>query len=445
MDIDRPRRRVIWVVVACLAVGAAASARMDRSPEAPAAARTTQAEARDRAWFDHITSRVDAYAGDTADIGVVHVERPHHMIFRGRDGWLFHGYHDAWSCGGQELQVAELVERVGLAARLLRTSGRDVVLSLVPPKREVMAAFLTPELERFLRCDSAFVDALRAGLTPMNGFIDLRPSLRDAERAGERVWYRDDAHWTPRGAWELTTRVLDAFAPRLAGTEHLRTSRPERRRGDIVRIMGTSVSEDVPRWTIDRPGVSTTRTIEKLPPVPDGTVYDIWRYRTKGPGVLEGRTLMLQDSFGKVVAPQLAMYTRTLTAVHWGAAPRIIGAEAALAERVVLEFIAPFTVAGFSGGSARTPEALAAALRDDLPTRDVMLDIGPIALRAGDKVLLTQAPVGSAEIRASDGDWQTLALPVVRADGWRAAVLPYRRVELRSPFPLAAEVVELPG
>jgi hypothetical protein len=440
----RARLRVPAIVTIAVLFAAGASMRVNSAPrQEPARTRIVPS---DDKWFDGLTRRLRDLGAEGASVGRYRAMKPYHVIFRGNDGWLFHGLHDAWSCAAGTPALAPVIRTIDLSARVIRASGRPTVVALVPPKREIVGDALPPSLRRFLSCDVPFTDTLRGGLARVEGSIDLRRPLAAARSAAVPVWYRDDAHWTPRGAWELTSRAIAAFSPGLADDSDLRVTGRERRTGDIARVLGDREGELVPTWRIDRAGVTSSKTSVPQPPGPDGKTFMSWRHRTTAPAgtpMLRGRTTLFHDSFGKMVATQLASYADDLTAVHWGTTVRAITDAVQRSERVVMEFISPFAVGSFTGDAARTPEALAVALRSDLPTRGVLLDVGPIDGREGDKLLLTQAPVGAIEIRTPGSTWRALELTPTDTSGWRATRLPRARTQIRSLIPLSAQLVEL--
>jgi hypothetical protein len=98
-----------------------------------------------------------------------------------------------------ETILIEVPNTISNYARLVRASGREPII-VIPPNRWRFFASLDnvfsvpPSHDRILE---GTVAALRAeGIT----VVDILPALREAHRNGIDVFYRDDHHWTARGA-----------------------------------------------------------------------------------------------------------------------------------------------------------------------------------------------------------------------------------------------------
>jgi hypothetical protein len=401
-------------------------------------------------WLERLSRRVRA---EHIDAFVSRAE----VIFRGRDGWTFHALHDAWSCERprHEDLIQDSLADLALSVRIIRATGRPLLVALVPTKAEVYADRLGPRLERFLTCHAPFLARVRRAVRRTPGSLIVADAMAAARRAGdERLYYRDDTHWTPRGAWMLTRSIVNGFAPDLIEPDDLRDLGSITHVGDNVRTMGSARTEQVNDLRVLRGGATATLTgSEFLKPRERGSQpRRHWRTgHDERAKVMGGTTLFLIDSFGRAVARQLAPYTEELDEMHWLAPETSQLVEAVTgASRVVMQFISYFAVLAFRDVHPDLPLHLAVGLREELRSHTVELSTRPARVGStGAHILVTRDPLDGLLVRRTDGDWTDIRVvatePGARVGaGWRAAVLPDGPLEVRTRERVTARILEIP-
>lgn len=127
--------------------------------------------------------------------------------------WLFFpGRREAFTSAERERATDIAVEKIVSAAREMEKAGVKLVVQLIPDRARLYAdkAYedgLPPEKARFL---PDVVRRLReAGLAVQ----DLTPAFAHAREEGLQVFYRDDHHWTFRGAERAAQEAVALVAP----------------------------------------------------------------------------------------------------------------------------------------------------------------------------------------------------------------------------------------
>ncbi|KRF34987.1 alginate O-acetyltransferase AlgX-related protein [Nocardioides sp. Soil805] len=217
-------------------------------------------------------------------------------VVTGRDGYLFFGADFDLSCGSGQTFARDL-RQLGEVAAAIASSGREVVWTVVPDK----STTLVDRLPATTPHDACFRDNQRwqehlLGAVDEDHYVDSLALLREADEAGEQVYWRGDSHWTSYGAslWlqELVDRLDPGLAERLVVTDGT-----AERTGDLYVETG--------RDDVEEARSAAFATGAAVEGVPGGPVFDPgrdewgplqWRSRP-AEGLHPGRTLVIGDSF----------------------------------------------------------------------------------------------------------------------------------------------------
>jgi hypothetical protein len=131
------------------------------------------------------------------------------------------------------------------------------------------------------------------------------------------VYLDRDTHWTEYGGMSMVEQIVERVAPGLYDPAEVTVAGVEPLEGDLTRILGLPETYDVVDLAVDRLGVSTTELDEQAV---DGS-YPIRRFVSDAPTapMVEGRTVMLFDSFSFPIIEEMTPYFEELTLVHWDA------------------------------------------------------------------------------------------------------------------------------
>ena len=162
-----------------------------------------------------------------------------------------------------------------------------------------------------------------------------------AERAAnptKQLYFRQDTHWTPLGAVIATRALVESLAPGVWDDAEMPVQGFASYNTDLSRLMGLPTKERVPRLVI-RPGVKVERTTVATN-VDLKSARDIGHY-TVDPAApaVEGRTLILYDSFFRTNEVRIAPWFRDSVWVHANDLERSpeLGADLGAFDHVVIE------------------------------------------------------------------------------------------------------------
>jgi alginate O-acetyltransferase complex protein AlgJ len=236
-------------------------------------------------------------------------------VIAGTHGWLY--LQDVFDRACHEFVPVDTATARWLALiRLIRASGRRVVLVVAPDKSTVYPGFVkasTPNLACSRTGEAALWDAIGSTRARRAGVIGLRRALlADKARTPAQLYFRKDSHWTAVGALALVRRVVPALDPRVhvLGDE-VRDSGPMTYTGDLTLLLGAPATDRAP-----------TRAIR----------------RARGAARIPGDALLVDDSFGQHAFPLLAPYFADLHQAAWSV-PATILQQLPAARTVVLEVV----------------------------------------------------------------------------------------------------------
>ena len=212
-----------------------------------------------------------------------------------------------------------------LRAAASRT-GRSITVAIAPDKSSVLKDLLGPRRDALMACSDRVRTATEQtwGGRPGAPVLTTWKALEAADTAPDRIFLPGDSHWTSEGSliWaQALIRGLVAQGdapPELAGAPKAERGGQVAADGDLYRLMGISRPGTVPEFLVKRPEVNIRA---KSLPSPSGrgvAVFKAWPADASDPAPLvEGRTLVVDDSFFSRAEGQLAPYFQDLQVMHW--------------------------------------------------------------------------------------------------------------------------------
>ena len=217
-------------------------------------------------------------------------------VVEGRDGYLFIGTDFDLGCGsGAEFE--DYLGNLGRLATVIADSGRDVVWTVAPDKSTTLVDRLPAKVPqgRCFRQNQRWQEHLLASEDDPH-YVDTLQILRDADEAGEQVYWRGDSHWTSYGASLWLLAALERLDPAVVDAVEVVPGEAERN-GDLYVMDERDDVETAPSAVF-----STDSTIKPVPgtkpfePGKDEWGPLEWR-NVPGDDLVQGRTLVIGDSF----------------------------------------------------------------------------------------------------------------------------------------------------
>ena len=266
-------------------------------------------------------------------------DSPNARVHLGRNGWLFYDVSFTRACEGID-SPSRIVQRLRRVAHILDDSGRKVIVTIVPDKHAVYPEMLGDALP-WASCAMEQRSLLRAAIAaaPPHGYIDLWDQLETLkkEQPDPLLYIPTDSHWSSRSAAELSQSLVHAIDPGIWNPSALHRKAEKSHFGDLNKMMGRWARTPTSQYRVEREGVNSEAYSETRKGSPSAR-----RYRVKSPvntRMIEGRTLVIHDSFMYSAIPLLTPYFRDITFIHWQSAEHAPGlaAEFAAAKTVVIE------------------------------------------------------------------------------------------------------------
>lgn len=348
-----------------------------------------------------LTARVDRAFGDSTNPDVV----------VGRDGWLFLRASVDQPCR-TDAELDELARALERADRLVASTGRELINVVAPDKASVRPDRL-PSTPTCVLHNARRIDALATSAT----VVSVWPETAELAAGDERAYRRFDTHWTTRGAAPTARAVVDLLG-RWDETALVDASSIEST-GDLSVLAGLPQSEPEPR-AVSRPGPNPPDATEVPFTDRDGDVVEripVKRSETDWPGAIDGRTVLLHDSFGDRFADLTSAYFADITTIG-DPSPRRSAAAVVAAERIIRLEVQRLFLTSVVGNDLAAEFAI--ALQDEL--RPVPID--------GDC---------AAGCTVDGGGSETYLIATLDADATAASVeVSGRRFELDALTPAAA-------
>ncbi|MGQ0710611.1 MAG: alginate O-acetyltransferase AlgX-related protein [Rhodoferax sp.] len=159
------------------------------------------------AWYGRTVAGalVAVVGGAAAAPGVV----PRNMAIVGQDQWLY--YSNELPDPAQEPLVPQTVRSLQRLHALLSDNGVSLNVLMVPTKMRLYPQHLPPWVDqRALRARyPAVLATLQAAGLPVLDLEQAFLQAPQADRDGERLFYRLDSHWSQQGAWVAAQALRD--------------------------------------------------------------------------------------------------------------------------------------------------------------------------------------------------------------------------------------------
>ncbi|GLY28488.1 hypothetical protein Kisp02_18530 [Kineosporia sp. NBRC 101731] len=218
--------------------------------------------------------------------------------------------------------------RAGLAklTQIASGTGKSVMVAIAPDKSAIMSDILGPRADALLACADQ-VRSTTEQTWPVTGGLATGPvvtswdQLQAAQDAAPgSVFQKGDSHWTSQGALVWSKTVIDALIARgeapgsLSGAPDAVQVQDEQADNDLYRLMGISKKAMVPVYQVTRKDVTIrARTVKS----PSGRGIAVFRAWSTDAPMIDGRTLVVNDSFISRAEGLLAPYFTDLEVMHW--------------------------------------------------------------------------------------------------------------------------------
>ena len=236
-------------------------------------------------------------------------------VIVGRNGWLFTRTELEPTCTFTAEQALAAFDE---AAARLAAAHIDLRLIVPPDKHAIYPEDVAPGSGLGQACSDDRRTAMRNGMQARpNDAIELWSRISAAHAADPSVplYFRQDTHWTPLGAMIGTKALVESLSPGTWDDAQMPIDGLASYDTDLSRLIGLPAKERVPKIVV-RPGVTIDRsTIETS--VHLTSAKDIPHYRVAaGAAAVEGRTLIIYDSFFRTNETRIAPWFRDSVWVH---------------------------------------------------------------------------------------------------------------------------------
>ena len=236
-------------------------------------------------------------------------------VIVGKDGWLFTRTELEPTC---TYTPAEILR--GFDELVAGMTSRHVDLRLIvpPDKHAIYAEQVVPGSGLGQACSDLRRSDMQAGMQARaSNAIELWSRISAAHAADPAVplYFRQDTHWTPLGAMIATKALVESLSPGTWDDAQMPIEGFANYDTDLSRLIGLPAKERVAKIVV-RPGVSVTRTAIQTS-VHLTSAEDIPEYRVEaGAAAVEGRTLIVYDSFFHTNETRIAPWFRDSVWVH---------------------------------------------------------------------------------------------------------------------------------
>ncbi len=220
----------------------------------------------------------------------------------GRDRWLFLAGEVFARCLWDAGEVLEI--RDGLAAEF-QAQGIDVRFVIAPDKRTAYPQMLPPVMDGRPSCTDTERAAMQAGIAERpDTTVDLWGPVLGAIPPGDlHRYYRTDSHWTAEGAAPAIRALVESIEPGLWDAAPPARVGDADRVGDLSVLLGLPEKERAPAF--ERPGITLTQ-VEIPVTAKGGGIRPVGRYTATGGAVVPGTTLIVYDSFLRIIEDDVA-------------------------------------------------------------------------------------------------------------------------------------------
>lgn len=235
----------------------------------------------------------------------------------GREGWLYQRKQFEVLCEGDprnaETNLLALV-------RAIQDTGADVVYTVAPSKFTVVPDYLTEDQARLAACGLESASSLRALLSEEAepGYVDSWALFSSMRSLGIDPYFKTDTHFNYVGSVPWMQALITAIEPGIWEPGSVQNLGDIQFGGNIALTLGLESSEVVRHVVVDR-GLPRD-PVERLHDRFGEFHFSTQRYRApegSDTAVIEGRAVVLADSFMDIPAPSLVQYFRDITIMDW--------------------------------------------------------------------------------------------------------------------------------
>lgn len=238
------------------------------------------------------------------------------QVIRGTGDWLFASVEMRPTC---ERSASQVLKQVDAVAGALAASDRTFRFLPIPDKHAVYPEAVRADSPLPTPCTDLRRPAMQAG-------VDARPKvaidgwrlMRDLRASGSEqtpLYFRADSHWTPTALMVEVHALVDSLQPGVWQESDVRPGPPLERDQELSRLLGLSKVEVVADVRV-RPAM---KVVERDVPLKEHThaARAVFEFRSTGlEPVVEGRTLIVYDSFFGNYIRHLAPFFRDSVWVH---------------------------------------------------------------------------------------------------------------------------------
>lgn len=258
-------------------------------------------------WIDqHVFDEDPAFGGGAVP-----------RVIHGEAGVLFLADDFDIPCNS-EITPTETVDNLSQFAHLIEDSGRKVIMTFAPSKSTLLQDLL-PSSASSRECWHTFTNDFYLALSTsdMPGYIDLKNALaKEISDTREYLFYRKDSHWDNAGITTAIRQIVQQVKPEIWKQRQVLYTGVENYVGDLLGLEGITDPDQAPNYIIERPEITPGPTTD-LRPGDNIIVYR--RYVNTGPAgeLIEGKSLLLTDSFGVRALSFIVPYFADLTVMHF--------------------------------------------------------------------------------------------------------------------------------
>jgi hypothetical protein len=263
---------------------------------------------------DHLPLRQESAAAINRAIHAVTGESPVEDAFVDSSGvWnLSEDFLDA--CIGN-FRADELAERVE-SWEAASNGTTDIVIAVAPDKSSILIEDFGARNRLADTCQVQREQMLRDAFATSDDLLDLWSPLRARAADDEdRLFFRNDSHWTSSGAISMADAVVELFSPGLFDPSDLRPTDEVIVTGDVTRRLGWEEDEATDRLVAARESVTTE--VEVTPSTSGQGVRTYSSVSTTPGRLVPGSTVVVHDSMGNYAEGMLAPYFERVQFVNW--------------------------------------------------------------------------------------------------------------------------------
>jgi alginate O-acetyltransferase complex protein AlgJ len=242
---------------------------------------------------------------------------PNPDVIVGHGDWLFTATELEPVC---RFTAAQVLDQLDAVAASLAEVGMDFRFTVPPDKHVIYPEQVVPGSGLGASCADQRQAELRAGMTARPGVAVEVWSALEAVRAADPerpIYFEQDTHWTPLGALVATEALIESLAPDLWSPDQVPTDGFANYETDLSRLIGLPARQRVPKLVI-RPGVTVTEGTIPLA-VDIDNARDVATFAVDpAAAAVEGRTLVVYDSFYGTNMRRIAPWFRDSVWVHYG-------------------------------------------------------------------------------------------------------------------------------